>query len=59
MLVGDLRGKWRECDPFVTSEMISSAPQTEASLKTSTQVLYLDRFSQGSIVAFVQRSLLF
>ncbi|XP_063680592.1 WD repeat and HMG-box DNA-binding protein 1-like isoform X2 [Bolinopsis microptera] len=37
MLVGDLRGKWRECDPYVTSEMISSAPKTEASLKTNTQ----------------------
>ena len=38
MLVGDMRGKWRECDPYLTDEMISSVPPAEATLKSSTQV---------------------
>ena len=38
MLVGDLRGKWRECDPYLTSEMLSSVPEKSGDIKTSTQV---------------------
>ena len=38
MLVGDMRGKWRECDPYLTDEMISSVPPAEATPKSSTQV---------------------
>ncbi|KAL5259164.1 hypothetical protein ACHWQZ_G009576 [Mnemiopsis leidyi] len=39
MLVGDLRGKWRECDPYLTSEMLSNLPENsdDADVKTSTQ----------------------
>ena len=44
MLLGDLRGKWRECDPYLTSDMISSVPQTVTTVKTSTQVRVMDDF---------------
>ena len=48
MLVGDLRGKWRECDPYLTSEMISNVPENsdDPDVKTSTQVIQI--FSQYS-----------
>ena len=52
MLVGDLRGKWRECDPYLTSEMISSVPENSGDIKTSTQVLEQSFYSISIWLSF-------